>query len=65
MGREKMSKENHRTHPRLRAGATRQHRGACPCAVPLLWNIGGIAVMRPKEKLIRYCASRGPVRPGG
>nr|DAH46656.1 MAG TPA: hypothetical protein [Caudoviricetes sp.] len=24
----------------------------------------GIAVMRPKGKLIRYCASRGPVRPG-
>nr|DAE03231.1 MAG TPA: hypothetical protein [Siphoviridae sp. ct2kB26] len=25
----KMSKENHRTHPCLRAGVTRQHRGVC------------------------------------
>lgn len=24
-----MSKENHTYHPRLRAGVTRQHRGAC------------------------------------
>nr|DAO94541.1 MAG TPA: hypothetical protein [Caudoviricetes sp.] len=29
MGREKMSKENHTYHPRLRAGVTRQHRGVC------------------------------------
>nr|DAE15409.1 MAG TPA: hypothetical protein [Siphoviridae sp. ctdcr45] len=31
--KEKMSKENHTYHPRLRAGATRLHKGACPYAV--------------------------------
>ena len=35
MGKNKESKENHTYHPRLRAGATRQHRGACSCATVL------------------------------